>query len=253
MSTPSRNTDGDPVAAAIHSLKAEQRAVADEDSAYKKQSLFWSRLTLGAVTIYTMFTGILLWMNKCSLDETRTEFEINQRPWVASNSTSAAGPILFDTNGAHLQLKYFIPNSGNTPATNVFLSAIFVIDEPDQSFVTAARTNTLRRGCTAARALRETSPQTIVSIFPKSHIEGDWGAYIKRDEIEKMKNLQHGMIKTLPHLIFCIDYEFTFTKKGPHLTAQLFSTTSDTPPPFSMNEADPPITVKLTLETTYAD
>jgi hypothetical protein len=127
-----------------------------------------------------------------------------------------------------------------------------IMDEPDQSFERAARTNTLRRRCIAARAFRDTSPQTIVAVFPKSHIEGDWAAHTKREEIEKTKSLQHGAIRNMPHLIFCIDYQLTFSK-GPHLTAQLFSMTTDKPAPFSMYEDDPPITVKLTLEAIYAD
>jgi hypothetical protein len=145
-----------------------------------------------------------------------------------------------------------IPNSGNTPATNLSLNGIIIVDEPEQSFLPATRSDTFRRRCTALRASRETNPQTQLSIFPKSHIEGGWGAYAKREEIENAKNLQRGTIQTMLHVMFCVDYQFTYTKDR-HLTAQLFSLTSDTSPPFSMNEGDPPIMVKLTLEGTYAD
>lgn len=71
----------------------------------------------------------------------------------------------------------------------LFLNGIIIVDEPEQSFIPAARANTLRRRCTALRASRETNPQTQLAIFPKSHIEGGWGAYVRRDEIEKTKRL----------------------------------------------------------------
>jgi hypothetical protein len=146
MSTPSPDKDSDPIAAAIQSFKAEHRAVADEDSAYKKKSLFWSRLTFSAVTIYTVFTGILLWMSRCSLDETRTEFETNQRPWVyADVGAVPAGPLSFDKNGAQLQLKVQFHNSGNTPAVSVFPSGILIFDESEESFLPSAWANTQRR------------------------------------------------------------------------------------------------------------
>ena len=180
------------------------------------------------------------------------DFALAQRPWLNANETVADGPLSFDQEGAKLPLKVQIPNSGNTPAIYLFLNGIIIVDEPEQSFIPAARANTLRRRCTALRASRETNPQTQLAIFPKSHIEGGWGAYVRRDEIEKTKGLQHGAIQTMPHLIFCIDYQFTYTQER-HLTAQLFSMTSDASPPFSMNEGDPPITVKLMLEGTYAD
>jgi len=92
-----------------------------------------------------------------------------------------------------------------------------------------------------------------VTLFPKTHWEGTWGAYVKREVIEKTRNLQQGAFQILPYLIFCMDYRFTYTASN-HLTAELFSLTIDTPiTPFSMNAGDPPIPVKLLLEGTYAD
>jgi hypothetical protein len=65
--------------------------------------------------------------------------------------------------------------------------------------------------------------------------------------------MQQAVFENLPHLIFCMDYQSTFFKTH-HLTAQLFSTTSEMPITyFSVNAGDPPIPVMLTLEGTYAD
>ncbi len=253
MSAPPNNKDGDHIGAAIASFKAVHRAVADEDSTYKRKILFWSRLTFGAVTLYTGFTGILLLMNKCSLDETRTEFEINQRPWVYADETAAAGPLTFDANGRIFRLKVQFHNSGNTPATFVYINGLLIIDEPSESFSPFARRKTQQRRCAAVRDSQSTNPQTQLTLFPKTHWDvSSWGAYVKREDIEKARR-QQGMLRTLPYLIFCMDYRFTYTN-DPHLTTELFSLTSDTPVSlFSMNAGDPSIPVKLLLEGTYAD
>jgi hypothetical protein len=212
-----------------------------------------STVFLSVSTMILAVATIILAINsKAQIEESHAEFETNQRPWLNSNETVADGPLSFNRNGATLQLKVQITNSGNTPATNLFLNGIIIVDEPEQSFLPANRFNTLRRRCTVLRASRETNPQTQLSIFPKSHIEGGWGAYAQREDIEKAKNSLQGAIQMMPHVMFCIDYQFTYIQDR-HLTAQLFSLTSDTSPPFSMNEGDPPITVKLTLEGTYAD
>jgi hypothetical protein len=195
-------------------------------------------------------TIILAMSSKAQIEEARLEFETNQRPWVYADVGPPAGPLSFDQNGPQLKLKVEFYNSGNTPAISVFPNSILIFDEPEESFLPSARADTQRRRCTA---IRGTSQGTEFTLFPKVHLFGDtFGAYAKRDEIEKKQGKQAAFTK-LPHLIFCMDYQFTYTE-GHHLTAQLFSLTSETPiTAFSINAGDQPIPVKATLEGTYAN
>src|SRR5690348_11949918 len=124
-------------------------------------------------------------MSKCNLDETRSEFETNQRPWVYAEVGPPAGPLSFDQNGPNLNLNVEFYNSGNTPAVSVFPNGILIFDEPDESFLPSARAKTQRRRCTA---IRGTSKGTELALFPREHLfQGTWGPYAKREEIERMR------------------------------------------------------------------
>jgi hypothetical protein len=169
-------------------------SVAEAEIAPKPPSPWWKlwswpneRVAAWATVVLAVATIILAIMTKCSIEEARSEFETTQRPWLNSNETFADSPLSFNKQGANVQLKVQIPNSGNTPAVSLFINGVIIVDEPEQSFAPATRADTLRRRCTALRPSRKTNPQTQMSIFPKSHIEGHWGAYESRQEIEKAK------------------------------------------------------------------
>jgi hypothetical protein len=212
-----------------------------------------SGIFLSIATAALAVATIILAMNsKAQIEESRLEFETNQRPWVYADVGPPAGPLSFDQNGATLTLNVGLHNSGNTPAISVFPQGALIFDEPENSFLPSARANTQRRRCTA---LIGTSSGTEIALFPKENwSQGKWGAYAKREEIERMKGRQQATFeKNLPHLLFCIDYQFTYTKDH-HITATLFELTSETPiTSYSTNPGDPPIPVKATLIGTYAN
>jgi hypothetical protein len=211
-----------------------------------------SGIVLASATFVLAIATIILAANsKAQIGEARAEFETNQRPWVYPDLGPPAGPLSFDQNGAKLTLNNVgFHNTGQTPATSVFPIGILVFDEPEASFLPPARANTQRRRCTA---ISGTSQGTELAIFPRENLtDATWGFNAKREEIERVKANQQAALEKLPYGILCVDYQFTYTK-GHHLTAKLFSLTSDASRPYSMNAGDPPIPVKWTLEGTYAD
>jgi hypothetical protein len=220
----------------------------------------WPRETvsLGATVVLSaatfglaLATTILAINSNRQIEEARMEFETNERPWLYSHIT-VDGPLSFNKDGGKLPITIEVHNAGKTPGTDVFLDGLIIVDEPEQSFVPSAAANTALRHCVASRGSQGTSPQTRLSFFPKEYAKGPFSGYIKRDEIDKTKRLQQGMIRNPLGLVFCVDYKFTYTKDR-HLTAELATLESDAPPPFAMNENDPAIVVKATFVGTYAD
>jgi hypothetical protein len=207
-------------------------------------------LSLGTIVLAGA-TIILAVSSRAQIDEARLEFETNQRPWVFPELIRATSGLLsFDQNGAKLSLNVRFSNTGNTPAVSVFPNGILIFDEPEGAFSASARANTQKRRCTA---IKGTSQGTELALFPREEPPtGSFGFYAKRAEIEKAKEKQQGKLEKLPHGIICVEYQFTYTK-GHHLTANLFSLTSDALAPYSANDGDPPIPVTIILEGTYAD
>jgi hypothetical protein len=135
-------------------------------------------------------TVILAISSKTQIEEARSEFETNQRPWVYAGVGPPAGPLSFDQNGPNLNLNVEFYNSGNTPAVSVFPNGILIFDEPEESFLPSARANTQRRRC---NAIRGTSKGTELALFPKEHLfQGTWGLMLnvkKSSEREESNKL----------------------------------------------------------------
>ena len=85
------------------------------------------------------------------------QFMLSERPWVSS-SPEIDGPFFFDKDGAHLQLKFHLHNSGLSPASNVFTYVRFF---PLSTNLQEAETQR-RETCNATETFLQDSDEVII-------------------------------------------------------------------------------------------
>jgi hypothetical protein len=65
----------------------------------------------------------------------RDHFATDQRPWLSvSNKLEFTSPVKFEEGGAFTTVKFSVRNSGKSPALNVGIDAVFVLQKMGENF-----------------------------------------------------------------------------------------------------------------------
>jgi hypothetical protein len=140
------------------------------------------------------------------------QFEVSERPWVFITNSQLVSPLVFDESGAHVTLRFYLKNSGHSPALNVQV-------RPELFVWTNGNSPTAEREkvCNPQGPPPET-PGTV--LFPDTVTPQDITVMVSREDMEKSAKQKEGIILTVP--IVCIAYRPAF-KDARYSTAIVYS------------------------------
>lgn len=129
---PNSNREYRAITAAIKSISQtlvdNHKTDDDQNSTYQSKALFWNRGTFWVVIVYTVLTSMLVILNKCGLDTSKSFMGV-QRAFVVISGMKQE--VNRDANGKTVSFIFtpVIRNSGNTPTKDMEFVAISPFDE----------------------------------------------------------------------------------------------------------------------------
>jgi hypothetical protein len=231
-------------------------------STYNKSSYRVSLWTAIGVSIYTVFTAVIVGFSIAQYGEThhfnkrqvrffrdqlevmrgqvdlaRSELELAQRPWLSVKPVGFISPLIFGEQGAVSALKIKVVNVGHSPAFHVWFDSETITDKP--GFDMAGEQ---KRFCDARRAKPIGADGVGYSLFPNDDIGQVLGITILQadiDEALRMSPTVNSKAGFVAYVIGCVDYTFPFAAEH-HQTAFAYEIDKNTgPSDFDFAPLDP--------------
>ena len=171
---------------------------------------------LALATLSLVWVAALQWNTLEKTDET---LRAAQRPWIKYSDIQIASPLTYNENGMNITLRFFLKNTGTSPAQNVF----------PHVFITSNMRNLLdpgeqRRKCEAVRQRPARAIEAGFTYFPGDDpIAQDIGVSIPKEEIENAIALWRTDLPfVFPVIMGCINDRFPFGAGESHQTGFIF-------------------------------
>ena len=207
------------------------RTPSDQEQTEKKKKerretiSFWVRIAgLVILVIYAGFT-ILIWRaNKNSAETAIKELELSQRPWVSLENFSVDGPLIFDSNGVHINISYEIKNTGHSPAIRGFWQQDFFLAFAETPSPIKKRDDACKFA--AYRSTKVTDARISETWFPGDSFPRPFQEAITSGDIAKGLELPKQIFPNTPEiqeagylypeLVICVAYRAAFTDTQYH-------------------------------------
>jgi hypothetical protein len=178
--------------------------------------LFTGVLAVG--TIALALVAILQWR---TLDKTDETLRAAQRPWMKYADVQFAGPLIYNENGLNISLRFFLKNTGNSPAQNVFPETFISVNPRD-----ALGAGEQRRLCEIVRNRPRPVPADDfgVTYFPGDDpIQQQITVSVSKSEIAAaVGGLPSNFPFVFPVVFGCVNYRFPFGAGESHQTGFIF-------------------------------
>jgi hypothetical protein len=143
------------------------------------------------------------------------ELELTDRPWVDA-AISLNGPFTFNVNGANIQLKIEMRNTGHTPAVATQTRPLTTI-----GIRSGDAADHVDKLCEVAKQAVLKFPYFGIALFPNATFQEQMSVGIGKEDIEKHSRDSPGKIM-LPSVIICIAYRPTFDSVFVYKTAYIY-------------------------------
>lgn len=207
------------------------RTLSDQEQTEKgkkerhKTISFWVRIaTLLIFVIYAGFT-ILIWRaNKKAAETAAKELELSQRPWISLENFSVDGPLIFDSNGAHINISYEIKNTGHSPAIRGFWQQELFLQFTEVPSPVKKRDDACK--IAAYRSTKVTDPRISETWFPGDSLPRPFEESFSRSDIAKALEIPKSVFPgaqvleesgyLYPEIVVCVAYRAAFTDTQYH-------------------------------------
>ena len=206
-------------------------AESDEEHAKKKKKerrktvKFWADI-ITAVILFGYFTvTILIWCaNNKAAETAAKELELSQRPWVSLANFSIDGPLIFDNNGAHINISYEIKNTGHSPAIRGFWQQEFFLQFLDNPSPIKKRDDACKFA--AYRSTKVTDARMSETWFPGDSLPRPFEESFSSTDIANALELPKQVFPNAPiseeagylypEIVVCFAYRAAFTDTQYH-------------------------------------